>query len=157
MTTAPPDQDSLAPVISGLSRSRRAWRFARWLLIIGVPYATGWVSGRLNTKLEVAELQRDNLAKAKQIADLRTSLDEQAQLIRLYNQELLPIKNDLQNVGRAVVQARHMALAYEQPSIRKRKIQAGKDIGGAYDRILADHRTSVTGAIENTAAEIAVP
>lgn len=149
--------NSLAPVAQLLIKSRRVWRWARWLLIIGVPYASGWVSGKLSVKLEVAELQQENLRKDGQIRDLTTSLHTQDKLIQVITAELQPIRNDLRNVGRAVVQARQMAIAYESAALRGRKVEAGEKIGGAYDRILNDGKASVTGAIEQTWAKIGVP
>lgn len=150
-------ENSLAPVAHGLINSRRVWKWARWLLIIGVPYASGWVSAKVDVKLEIAALQQEKIVKDGQIRDLQTSIEMQNKMIEVLITDLQPIKNDLRNVGRTVVQARQMAIAYETATTRNRKLEAGKDVGGAYDRILADGKTSVTGAIEQTWAKIGVP
>lgn len=156
-------QDSLAPVFEGLKRSRRgrlvmtkAWRVVRWLLIIGVPYASGWVSGKLEMKYRVSRMEEENDAKTAAIKILENRLSDQAKTIELYNLQLEPMKAELRNVGRAVVVARQMAIAFEEPGMRKRKLKAGREVAGAYDRIL-NAGTTVTGAIEQTTAQIGVP
>jgi hypothetical protein len=159
-----PPQNSLLPVFEGLQRSRRGRtalatlrKGLAWLLIIGIPGALGWVGAKLDVKSDVAELRKADAMKAAEIRILHDHVATQAKLIDTYDTKLIPLANDIQTTARAVVQARQMAVAYENPTTRKRKIEAGRDIGGAFDRILADKKTSVTGAIEQTWAQIAVP
>lgn len=98
----------------------------RWIVMLGVPVLTGlggWGAAKLDTKDDLADLQRA----------VNTLTEQQKLTIERIDALVPAINAQIDGVQRTVVVVGGAALAYESERNAKAKLKAGDDLAVVYD------------------------
>ncbi len=163
-------QDSLSPAdVEATLRVARSSRLrVVWLAVAGVAWsafmgASGWVSAKLDVKLEIETLSGKVNTLSGRVEVLTSQQQDLVKSIAKLSSDdedapgpIFVLRREMKYANRKIVEATAIALAYEGPSRKAAKRKAAEPLLTAYDNRLKEKEQPSAAAAE-VLREIALP